>query len=331
MYYPNLLISKFDTKIDLDLGCQSLMKINISLSALRSFVAAVETQNFSKAAKELGVTQSAISQHVSLLEQHLGVSLFIREGRRIRPAIEARTLARSIKHHLEGLNEVLMSAKIKQETILVISAPPGFAIKWLFPRLGSFNTIHPNIELTLISERQVSELTEGDADFSIEYLRRRQSLNNSTQLIEEDMFPVCSPDYLRESPSLNLPQDLENHTLIFDFTQTIDNIAPNWAAWKKKAGIANLEPRHKLKFGQADMVIQAALAGKGIALGRTALVADDLQNGNLIIPIGPIIPSRFAYYLTNLKTPTESTKNKSFKQWISREARLCRPKLVIQK
>ena len=294
-----------------------------SLGALRTLEAVTRNATFSAAAEELGVTQSAVSQQMKELERITGLRLFRRRGKRVRPLDAAHELVAEVRPHLLAIEKAINKLGVKSENVqIVLSAPPGFAVNWLFHRLDEFRLLQGGSDIVLISEAQQRALSRDNAEMVIEYQPSNYRSPNTIHLVGEDMFPVCSPEYLRVAPTLEAPQDLQNHSLIYDFTRTVDQIAPNWPAWFAQAGVADLEPRQIHRYGQADMVVQAAVAGKGIALGRTALVADDIAAGKLLIPFGPIVPSRFAYFLRCEPALSDARKMKidQFIDWLLNQA-----------
>lgn len=294
-----------------------------SLGALRTLEAVTRNATFSAAAEELGVTQSAVSQQMKELERITGLRLFRRRGRRVRPLDAAHELVAEVRPHLVAIEKAITKLGATSENAqIVLSAPPGFAVNWLFPRLDEFRSLQGGSDIVLISEAQQRALSRDNAEIVIEYQPSNYRSPDTRHLVGEDMFPVCSPEYLRVAPTLEAPEDLQNHSLIYDFTRTVDQIAPNWPAWFAQAGVADLEPQQIHRYGQADMVVQAAVAGKGIALGRTALVADDIAAGKLVIPFGPIVPSRFAYFLRCEPALSDARKMKidQFIDWLLNQA-----------
>jgi len=296
-----------------------------SLGALRTLEAVTRNSTFSATAEELGVTQSAISQQMKELERSTGLRLFRRRGKRIRPLDVAQELAAEIRPHLAAIEKTIIELSAKSKNVqIVLSAPPGFAVKWLFPRLDGFKLPQFGPDIVLISEAQQRTLSGDNAEIVIEYQPSNYRSPDTRHLIGEHMFPVCSPEYLRAAPTLETPQDLENHSLIYDFTRTVDRVAPNWPAWFAQAGVADLEPQQIHRYGQADMVVQAAVAGKGVALGRTPLVADDIAEGRLVIPFGPVVPSRFAYFLRCEPVLSDDRRMKidQFIDWLLNQAEI---------
>ena len=289
-------------------------------NTLRTLEAAVRLQSFTRAANELGVTQSAVSHQIKDLELYLGSELFLRKSRKCLPTHEGLSLAESIRDGFDTISKVLDSIKsAKPEDKLMISLLPGFAVKWLFPRLINFDQLHPNITVSLIAQPDLADLLGGEADLAIRYGRGNYPGLTVTKLHEETMFPVCSPQYIASSSRLKKPKDLARHTLLWDSVRTIDGVTPNWDSWFSLAGCPNLQTAETRQYGQSNMVIQAALAGRGVALGRSLLVADDIACGRLVIPFGPKVLSGFSYYLAFPKAHREQDAINKFAAWIKQE------------
>ncbi|MBM3571894.1 MAG: transcriptional regulator, partial [Alphaproteobacteria bacterium] len=138
-------------------------------------------------------------------------------------------------------------------------------------------------------------------------------------ILGEDMFPVCAPKLTRGPKALKQPGDLANHTLLHDDIQPIGGHQPGWAMWLAAAGVSGVDPSKGRRFGQANMVLQAAAEGLGVALGRTALVQDDILAGRMIRPFGPDVPSGYAYYFVCPHKALEQRKVSAFRAWLLEE------------
>ena len=300
------------------------------INTLRIFEAAVRHQSFTKAADELGLTQSAVSHRIKDLEQYVGSELFHRKSRKSIPTKNGNSLAEAIRTGFNTIGDAVANIKTtRDDNCLMVSLLPGFAVKWLFPRLINFDDLHPDITVSLIAQSSLADLLGGEADIAIRYGRGNYPGLNVIKLHDEKMFPVCSPDYLRSSPTLKQPSDLAGHTLLFDNISTIDGITPGWSTWLSQTSTPDLQPLEKRQYGQSNMVIQAALADRGVALGRGLLVADDLASGQLIKPFEQEMLSGFSYYLVHPKTHSDKSKIRDFSQWIIEEIQQSEKSLII--
>lgn len=288
------------------------------LQTLRVFEAATRLESFTVAANELGLTQGAVSQHIKALEFHMDRSLFFRLSRGAVPTPEARRIAKIISEAMNNIASALSAAA--SDTTLTISALPGFAVKWLFPRLIEFDQIHPEIEVSVATSGKLLDFTTGEADVAIRYGRGNYPGLVVERLLDEDMFPVCSPQLLQDKPPLRTPRDLKHHVLLHDEITEIDGIQPGWESWFRAIGKTMPAGAAQRRFGQSNMVLQAAIAGMGVALARSPLAMDDLIAGTLVRPFGAAKPSGFAYFLVYPRGALERKKVRVFRSWLLAQA-----------
>lgn len=291
------------------------------LPTMRALDAAVRHESFSAAADELGITQSAISHQIKDLEIKLGISLFRRLARHTVPTEDARNLARGIVSGMSRISDAVEEIIRRQDLdSLTISVLPGFAVQWLFPRLIEFDERHPGISIALKTTDELTDVARGEADLAIRYGCGDYPDLLVEKLLDDDLFPVCSPAYLSANGPILNPQDLMSHTLLFDDTRPINGIEPTWKHWFELTGTPFDHAGQFKKFGQSNMVVQAALAGRGVALGRSALVIDDLKAGNLVIPIARTVPSGFNHYLVMARNRTHVPHIDAFRRWVHEQA-----------
>lgn len=292
------------------------------VSVLRAFEAAVKHKSFSKAGDSLGVSQSAISHSIRDLEIIIGKKLFNRTSRHTYPTPDALMLCDAIRGGFETIhNAVAYCRSTSDENELIVSSFPGFAVKWLFPRLIRFDAACPDIAVSLRTLGAVREVGEGEADIALHYgLKAAYRSFDVEPLLEEDLIPVCSPEYLADSSRLNSAEDLANHTLLNDEMVSAEGVQSLWNYWLEQIDVPRLVTRKRRSFGQSNMVIQAALENRGVALGRTPLIIDDLRDRKLVIPFGPRIPSPFRYSIVTFNLKRKKEQVTAFKSWIMEEA-----------
>lgn len=260
------------------------------LRAVRAFVVAARHMSLTRAAEELFVTQSAVSRQIRELETDLGVALFERRGRNLRLTAEGRTLASVAGDALDRLTEQAIALRTRRpDPVVTLSMLPSVAARWLAPRLGDFITAHPDIDLRIAASRQFTNFEAEGVDAAIRYGPGDWSAVAATHLAGEEIVPVCSPGYARE---LNLaqPPDLARANLLHG------DLPEDWRDWFRAAGVTDLVPGRGPHFGDANALMQAALDGLGVALGRSLLVAADLRAGRLIEPFGPRLQARYGYW-----------------------------------
>jgi LysR family glycine cleavage system transcriptional activator len=269
-----------------------------SIQSLKALEAAARHESFTRAAEELALTQGAVSHLIKGLEAQLGFLLFKRQPRRTIPTAKGLQLALAVREGLVQIGDTLQRlAQSSDKSVLNVSVYAGFAVKWLFPRLIRFEERHPEISLRISAIVQLAEEGTEEADVVIRYGTGRHPGMFVQRLLDEElMFPVCSPRKVRGRPPLRHPEDLAHHTLLHDDVERIGSVKPGWASWLKSAGAEAIDPALGVRYGLSTTTLQAAIEGLGVALGRSALVADDMAAGRLVCPFGPRVPSGFNYH-----------------------------------
>ncbi|MDH3662946.1 MAG: LysR substrate-binding domain-containing protein [Alphaproteobacteria bacterium] len=293
-------------------------------ASLRMFEAVVRHGGFRRAAEQLGVTQSAVSQHVRKLEIWTGSTLLIRGARNSKPTADGRLLADAIASGFEtigGACETLRQKCKRPNRSLMISTLPGFALKWLFPRLIRFDQSHPDIPVSIATETTPIDFADEHETLVIRYGLGLYPGLHVDRLFGETLFPVCAPSLLERGPPLDRIEDLGRHTLLVDEVTKINGKGPSWRAWFQAVGFKEGIGARTRRFGQANMVVQAAIEGLGVALGREPLVIDELIAGRLVRPFEAIAPSDFAYFLVCPKERLEDPQVQAFRDWLLAEAK----------
>jgi LysR family glycine cleavage system transcriptional activator len=295
------------------------MIVNLPYAALRAFEAVVRLSGFSAAADELGVSQSAVSQHVKALEEWLGQELLVRGARRSRPTKQGEQLALAISDGLGCISDVCthLRDKSRKEKAIVISCLPGFAFNWLFPRLLHFDLAHPELSVSIATDTGATPFNGIYADVGIRYGIGDFSGTKTELLMHERLFPVCAPALL---PRLSEIDDLWQQTLLMDENQHHGAASPTWDFWARACGLSPPTLRKTRQLGQSNMIVQAAIAGIGVALGREPLVIDALNAGQLVRPFEHITKSPLSYWLVQRQDVEESERVSVFRDWIHAQA-----------
>jgi LysR family glycine cleavage system transcriptional activator len=294
-------------------------------ATLRAFEAAARLRSFTRAADELGLTQGAVSHQIRVLEQMLGCMLFRREQRQSILTPRGETLAAVVRDGLARIADALASARRDSSSpVLRVNLHAGFAVKWLFPRLLRFEQMHPELQLNITTGIQLDDLP-AETDVAIRYGLGRYAGLHAECLLREELFPVCSPRLLEGRNALRTPADLARHQLLHDLVYAVGGRPPSWQTWLDAAGVDGIDATQGRRYGQANTVIQAAIEGLGVALGRTALVQDDLAAGRLARPFGPSVRSDYAYYFVCLRSVLTTPKVAAFRRWLRDEAATQRP------
>ncbi len=259
-----------------------------SLPTLRAFEAAARFRSFSRAGEELGLTHGAISHRIRELEERLGERLFVRRGNTMEPTEVAGRYLASVRQALALLNAAFGSASDGSVQTLRIAVLPSFASHWLVPRLSRFHAMHPNINISLEARLEVVQLGRGHADAAIRHGNGDWPGVQSNRLIGEAAFPVCSPAY-RDQLMIETPADLARCRLLRH------SWIP-WTSWFGAAGLDIPEPSDSAAFTDAGLLIDAAIAGQGVMLGRDVVTADALSSGRLVRLFDTNLPLDGAYW-----------------------------------
>ena len=283
-------------------------------TSLLAFEAAARHGSFTSAARELNVTQAAISQHVRKLEEHLGILLFHRLHRGLQITPEGDELFRTATMAFEHISATADRLKPQsQSNEIYIGVTMAIATFWLLPRLPKWRALHPDIEVHLVATDRGFEAIEEKVDAAIVFDTPKWPGFEVTRLSRTETFPVCSPDYLIGKPPINNVEDLLEHTLL-----AMDDDRPtriDWPVWFAQMGLGGQRSRHSIRINSIPLLLQAALNGHGIALGWSLLTDDFLEDGTLVRPVdASMTTEQYYYFLLN-----ESNKNSAFilfRDWI---------------
>ncbi|MEM9751038.1 MAG: transcriptional regulator GcvA [Pseudomonadota bacterium] len=285
------------------------------LASLRVFEAVARHLSFTKAAEELHVTQAAVSHQVKNLEAWLGIRLFLRMNRTIRLTkageAYATPLTKAYDLIADATNAVL--SDVSPESIN-ISTFDSIAAGWLARRIRKFQASDPSIAIKVRTQNRFTDFVDGDVEVEIRYGDGDWPNLHVTKIADEHIFAVCSPKLLGRRRKLKSPHELDSFDLIHD------ELVMEWEDWLRAAGAEPNNAHSGLRFNHSHIVTQAAINGEGVALGRSLLVADDLNAKRLIRPLDFEVPSAFAYYLVCPKQLAEQDAIKAFRLWLTEEA-----------
>jgi LysR family glycine cleavage system transcriptional activator len=283
------------------------------LNSLPSFEAAARHLSFSKAAEELHVTHGAVSRAIRHLETQLGVQLFTRKVRSVVLTPLGVSYAAEVRQSLDHLAAATLAMSGQQSSVLTVSTLDAFASKWLVPRLFKFRRAYGDIDMRLSTSEKLADFVSDGIEIAIRYGRGQYPGVRSELLMQEDLSPVCSPALLEGPHPLRSPADLKYHTLIHD------DFPIDWAMWLRMAGVEGVDPHKGPSFYASEHVVQAAVQGEGVALGRSSLVDDDIAAGRLVRPFEFRLSAGLAYYLVYPPGALKRQKVKNFRDWIMAE------------
>src|SRR5207302_4388872 len=267
------------------------------LDLLVGFEAAARHLSFTKAGAELYLTQSAVSRQIKELEEQLGVSLFQRRHRALsltEPGHQLYATAAQVLSTMRSAAQRLRTHSARRRP-LSVTTTNSFAALWLIPRLAGFTRKHPDVEVKITAETRVQDLERDGLDIAIRHGPASLAGPNAIRLFGERVFPVCSPKLLKKLP-LREPADLKNHCLLQYSDPEGRHPWLHWKTWLEVAGIADLRPASTLSFSGYDQIIPAAVAGHGVALGRSPLLKDLLAAKELVAPFKSSADPARAYF-----------------------------------
>ena len=292
------------------------------LNALRAFEAAARHLSFVKAAAELYVTPAAVSHQVKSLEDQLGVALFTRLPRGLLLSDAGRAmlpeLARGFDHFARAVRGAVAGEVAGELRVTMI---PSFAQLWLLPRLERFTAAYPDVRLILSGVAELVDLARSDIDLGIRYGGGRYPGLWSRLLFTEETFPVCAPALLDGPPPLRRPADLRYHRLLSDWNVTRGEEWLTWEAWAEHLGMPDLRPDGGLQLSDSMMLMEAAVRGLGVAVGRTSLAGGHLAAGRLVRPFAITKPADYAYYVVAPEGSETRPRIRVFVDWLMEEAR----------
>lgn len=295
------------------------------LNALRAFEAAARYQSFSAAAAELHVTSAAVGQQVRTLEAWLGIALFNRASSGTARLILTDVAKKALPDIRQGFEHLRAGLeRLKEGSLgsgLTVTVSPAFAAKWLLPRIERFQLSHPQTDVLLDTNLRSVDFVAQDVDIGVRYGAGHWPGLTAIKLMDEEMYPVCAPDYAVMKKGRLSPKKLAEATLIHDLSMAVDPAYPTWRTWLDASGYADINADHGLRINNSAAVLQAAIEGQGLALGRSVMVRDDLAAGRLVRPFGEThCPLAFAYYVVYRPETAEVEKVKAFRDWLLSEA-----------
>ena len=249
------------------------------IKAILVFHTAARAGSIARAAGELGVSPSAVSQQISLLEMQLGVTLLAKAGRGVALTEAGERYFSMIADEIEGIEEATGTIRgFRSITTLTVRATPTFSNKWLLPRMGKLLDLHPAIELRLDGTNEPTDFNQELVDIEIRHGDGRWPGLFVEGVADERFYPVCSPDYAAAGSMR--PQDLLSHRLIHSAKSQAQ-----WNSWFPLAGVTTEKRWQRVLFDRSHMAIDAAVRGMGIALESTLMMGDELKSGRLVRPV----------------------------------------------
>lgn len=284
---------------------------SLSLNALLAVEVMARQGTLSAAAAELGVTPGAVSQKLLSVERRLGVTLFERtpSGMRLTPL--GTEMAGELSQGFTHLSRALAKAGNRAENRLTISAPPVFAARWLIWRLPRFSRAHPEYRVTALAEADHRNPDQSDVDLCIRVGTGPWPDVQSEYLMEQTVFPVCSPDL---AARLATPDDLRHVPVIRDSHTLFD-----WNIWLAGSGLEDADLCDGPVFSDASLCLDAAMTGAGVFLGWNTLAGDALNAGRLVRPFPHAAATGSGYWLISGRSGMSTRGQRDFRRWLLSE------------
>ena len=291
-----------------------------SLSLFQTFEVVARCRSFTLAADELCLTQSAVSRQIRALEDQLGLTLFRRLHRAIELTADGRQLWGAVTRGLDEITGCVGRLQAVTETPqITVAASVAFSYFWLMPRLEKFSALHPDIDLRVLATDQMISPRQEGVDVAILYGTGKLDGVRTQLLFGEKVYPVCSPVYLRDHPELRTASDMLDQTLLhLDGGGNIWG-AVDWRVWMMAQGLTGQPVRRGVRLNSYPMILQAAEAGRGVALGWSYITDKMLADGRLVCPVDKSLETQASYYVSALEKAAASVATEAFLGWIMDE------------
>lgn len=290
---------------------------------LKVFAVSARHLSFTRAAEELHVTTGAVSQQIKQLEERLGFRLFRRLPRQLALTEEGERLAGVVSQAYEAVGlEVDRLRGGVMSGVLRLRCLPSFLAKWLMPRLPRLQARFPDIDLHITAEDSNLSLLDGGYDLAIDLNDGHYPGLQTTALIDEKIFAVCSPQLLRRRPPLTHPEALGYYPLLHDVTAWRGS--HDYAEWEHYLGAIGGERvnvRRGYTFNRNQLTVEAAIAGMGVAIARRTLIGDELASGRLIAPFAGSVATGKRYGLVYQQGALDDRRVQAVHDWLEEEAR----------
>ncbi len=288
-----------------------------SLNALYAFDAAARHLSFTQAARELGVTQTAVSHQVRTLEHELGCALFRRGPQRVALTPEGQAWAvelAAVFGRLREVNQRLRQTSASARPAVSVSIIPSFGSRWLVPRLGAFLRAHPELDVRISATEHLVDFANEPVDLGIRYGQGGYPGLVAEKLAEDALVVVAAPSLV---PGRLPLRELRRQVLLHDDFQD------GWARWFAARGHALPDTVARTELTDSSMLVEAALRGQGVALARWSLVVDELAAHRLRLPFPDAVPIRtgLAYFLVGTRAGLRRPPVAAFRDWVRAEAR----------
>lgn len=301
------------------------MKLPSFLNALRAFEASARHQSFSGAATELHVTPAAVGQLVRSLEGSLDTPLFHRAAGGHQRLVPTAAAERALPDIHAGFERLSMGLRRIQESprssVLTVTMSPAFAAKWLLARIENFHARCPRLDLRIDTSLKLQDFAEQGIDVGVRYGKGGWPGLVCEKLMDEQIYPVCSPKWLTGNGPLTEPRDLAGKALIHDRSVDTRLGFASWSNWLLRVGVTTVDAARGMQVNNSAAVLQATIDGHGIALARSVMAHDDIAAGRLVRLFPELtVASELGYYIVYRAECAPIQKVQAFREWLAEEA-----------
>lgn len=299
----------------------------LALGPIRTFEAVARHLSFSLAARELHLSQSAVSRQIRALEEEIGATLFVRGTRHVELSADGAHLLRTVAASLAQIDaSVRQLRQARGRPVISVTTFASFSSMWLIPRLEAYQRVNPDIDIRVSASDPLVDLDDSDHDVALRYCQAARA-GAAEPLFGESVTPVVSPLLARQAadglaPALRTPADLAGHVLAEEDAPGASAALLSWRHWLTRQGLPTLQPRRWIYLNFTHQQIQAALAGQAIALARVALVSQSLARAELLEPFGASgrigVPT--GYWLAVSARSRARPEVRQFADWVRSQA-----------
>ena len=291
-----------------------------TLDFFRGFDAAARHKSFTRAAEELHLTQSALSREIKKLEDEIGTALFERGRRGLELTTAGETLHVVVRNVLRDVAQVVTTIRARGGAHrLTVSTTVPFASLWLVPRLSRFRSSHPEIDVLVSADNRMVDLERTEVDLVVRFTKSQRVPDHAVRLFGERVIPVASPRLVVKS-KLRRPEDLARQVLLHLEDPLARTPWLDWTMWLGAAGLPDLEPAGNMRFSQYDQLLQTAVSGQGVALGRRPLIDQFLEERSLVTLFAKRYDVPHAYFAIAAAHARDRPEASAFLTWIVAEA-----------
>lgn len=291
------------------------MSNDVPLQSLVLFASAVRHLNFTLVAEEFGTTQPAVSQRIAALEKYLGTALFRRAHRGVALTAEGAALYDAVRDHLAAVQGAVERVRTRrQREVLTVATDFAFANFWLMPRLAAFQEWKPELDVRIVTSQNQFDIRGEPVDLAISFGAGQWPGCDAQRILPEVVVPVCSPALLARQTPATAGGVMRMPLLHLESSGPVRWMT--WQDWARAQGVDEDSQSQSLTLGNYPLVIQAAVAGRGVALGWRPLVDGLLRDGKLASPPVPELATPRGYYLVQPHGREPGPAFDSLREWI---------------